>query len=136
MEGHPKHVFGWDQSGSLRAPKTHLEVWPWVKFGEKISIKVMTLDEWAAGYGIDHVDFIWADVQGAEGDLIDGGRETLKRTRYFYTEYSNDEWYKGQITLDTMAKLLADDFEMVARWHMDVLFRNTHLAESHLLAPN
>jgi FkbM family methyltransferase len=134
MEGHPNSESGWDESGSLRAPKTHLKVWPWVKFREKISIKAMAMDEWATDHNIDRVDFIWADVQGAEGDLIEGGLQTLKRTRYFYSEFSDDEWYEGQITLDTMTTLLADDFEMAALWSMDVLFRNKHLTEPHPLA--
>ncbi|MEN9248224.1 MAG: hypothetical protein Q6L50_08560 [Gloeomargarita sp. GMQP_bins_120] len=36
-------------------------------------------------------DFIWADVQGAEVDLIQGGLQALANTRYFYTEYANTE---------------------------------------------
>ena len=28
---------GWDHSGSIRKPKTHLDVWPWVKFERQIN---------------------------------------------------------------------------------------------------
>jgi len=38
-------------------------------------------------------------MQGAEGDLIAGGQETVANTHYLYTEYSDDEWYEGQPTL-------------------------------------
>ena len=41
------------------------------------------------------IDLIWADVQGAEADLIEGGTEALRRTRYFYTEYNNQELIRG-----------------------------------------
>ena len=133
-EDDPSYVLGWDQSGSLRAPKNHLEASPWVEFEKQIRVKVITLDEWAADYGIDRIDFIWADVQGSESDLIDGGRGVMKRTRYFYTEYSNKELYDGQITLDAITELLTDDFEMVAYWRDDVLFKNTLLAFSHLFS--
>ena len=35
---------GWDQSGSLRTPKTHKEKWPWCKFQRTIRVDVRTLD--------------------------------------------------------------------------------------------
>lgn len=116
-----------DSSGSLRAPKTHLKRWPWVKFEKKINVQVRTLDSWAAEQKIERVDFIWADVQGAEGDFIAGAGATLRKSRYFYTEYSNDEWYEGQITLDKISELLGPEFVMLERWRMDALFINQAL---------
>jgi FkbM family methyltransferase len=115
---------GWDQSGSLRAPKTHTAVWPWVKFEKKMMVPVRRLDTWAREQGIAKVDFIWADMQGAEADLIAGGRETLARTRYLHTEYSNDEWYEGQPTLAQLMDMLPN-FTVLRRYAMDVLFANT-----------
>jgi FkbM family methyltransferase len=117
------YPLGWDQSGSLRAPKSHTAVWPWVKFETKIKIAVKRLDTWAKEYGIETVDLIWADMQGAEGDLIAGGKDTLARTRYLYTEYSDDEWYEGQPTLAQLAKMLPS-FSIIRRYPMDVLFKN------------
>jgi 2-O-methyltransferase len=127
----PAHIrkdypLGWDQSGSLRAPKTHQTVWPWVKFETVIKVPVRRLDTWAKQNGITAVDLIWADMQGAEGDLIAGGRETLARTRFLYTEYSNDEWYEGQPSLPHLAQLLPD-FSILRRYPMDVLFGNKTL---------
>jgi hypothetical protein len=75
------------------------------------------------------IDFIWADVQGAEGDVIRGGLATFQRTRYFYTEYIDEELYEGQITLDRMIELLPR-WTIVERWSDDVLLRNTDLTES------
>ncbi len=72
------------------------------------------------------VDFIWADTQGAEADLIEGGRETLRRTRYFYTEYYECEMYEGQKPLRELLKMLPD-FTVVARYDNDILLRNDRL---------
>ena len=69
------------------------------------------------------IDLIWADVQGAEGDLIEGGRQALARTRYFYTEYDDQELYEGQIPLAKLLSLLPE-FEIVPRYRWDVLLRN------------
>jgi 2-O-methyltransferase len=121
---------GWDYSGSIRKPKQHLELHPWCRFGDEIEVSVTRLDSWAQQHGVDAVDFIWADVQGAEADMILGGRETLKRTRFLYTEYSNRELYEGQADLRQLLKLLPD-FRVVHRYQGtvhdyqgDVLLRN------------
>lgn len=114
---------GWDQSGSLRKPKKHLELFPWCKFVRTISVEVRTLDAWARKHAPGTIDFIWADVQGAEGDLARGGAEALRRTRFLYTEYSDDELYEGQATLRQLLELLPG-FEVVRRYSDDVLLRN------------
>ena len=122
-----EYPLGWDQSGSLHAPKTHAQVWPWCKFESKITVPVRRLDTWAQEHLKGGIDFIWADVQGAEGDLIAGGSATLAKARYFYTEYSNDEWYEGQPTLLQLSRNLSN-FVIVHRFEMDVLFRNKDLS--------
>jgi 2-O-methyltransferase len=39
----PDYSNGWDQSGSIRRPNTHLKVWPRVKFEKQITVPIMTL---------------------------------------------------------------------------------------------
>ena len=82
----------------------------------------MRLDSWISAQDFDQVDFIWADVQGAERDLIAGGSQTLAMSRFFYTEYSNEEWYEGQIDLRGLIDSLPD-FEVAELFPRDVLFR-------------
>lgn len=113
----------WDMSGSIRRPKKHLEIVPWCKFDGKIAVTTKTLDSWVQEEGIGLIDFIWADVQGAEVDLIAGAKEALRNTRYFYTEYSNTELYDGQVNLNQLLKLLPD-FHVVHRYENDVLLKN------------
>ena len=55
-----------------------------------------------------------------------GAKSTLANTRFFYTEYSDTEWYEGQVTLRQLMEML-DKFVMVRRFGMDVLFKNTAL---------
>jgi len=116
----------WDLSGSLRKPKHHLGFHPWVKFDRVVKVQTMRLDTFCAQQRIDRVDFIWADVQGAEADLIAGAKETLKHTRLLFTEYNENELYEGQLGLRKLAALLPD-FEILVRFPDDVLFRNTKL---------
>ena len=114
---------GWDYSGSIRKPKNHLKVHPWCKFEKSIIVKTKTLDTWCKEKGIGRIDFIWMDVQGAEIDVIRGGRNALKNTRYLYTEYSNKELYEGQLALKQLLKELSE-FEVVVRYPDDILLKN------------
>ncbi len=118
---------GGKDSSSLKEPKKHLEVYPEIKFDRKIFVKTETLDKWAKNEKINLIDFIWADVQGAEKELILGGSKTLNdRTRYFYTEFYNQELYKGQINLKQIKGLLPN-FKLVGIWGNNVLFKNISL---------
>jgi FkbM family methyltransferase len=44
-----------------------------------LSVPSITLDDFVAQHGLDRVDFVKMDVEGAELDVIAGGRQTLAR---------------------------------------------------------
>lgn len=114
---------GWDQSGSIRRPKEHLTAHPWVTFDEKILVPTSTLDTWCDKHGIEAVDFIWMDVQGAELDVFRGGKDTITKTRFIYTEYSDNELYEGQPNLRQLIEYLDDfNFDVLTRYPGDILF--------------
>jgi FkbM family methyltransferase len=121
----------WDASGSIRTPAAVTVSHPWLRFDEQITVPITRLDDEIERQRIDLIDLIWADVQGAEEDLIRGAPNALRRTRYFYTEYADREEYRGQITLSDICDLLAD-FEVVELFTYDVLFRNKNIPGSGL----
>ncbi len=111
-------------SSSLKKPKEHLEKFPWIKFEKKIKVPTDTLDNWVKKNKIKRIDFIWADVQGAEKELILGGKETLnKKTKYIYTEFYEKELYEGQIGLKEILKMLPS-FRVVKIYGNNVLLKN------------
>lgn len=114
---------GWDASGSIRRPKEHLVVYPWVTFKGKVTVATSTLDAWSENYGIGAVDLIWMDVQGAEIDVFRGGKQTLAKTRFIYTEYDDRELYEGQFNLKQLIRYLKR-FDVVVRYPTDVLLLN------------
>ncbi|MHC4332167.1 MAG: FkbM family methyltransferase [Planctomycetota bacterium] len=127
-------TYGYDHtiSGSVKAPVQHLSAHPWCKFESKVEVPMMRLDDFARLWSIGVVDFIWCDVQGAEDLVITGAQEVLSRTRYFYTEYYENEMYKGQIGIQEMLRRLpggVDNWEIVHTWPNDVLFMNTELQD-------
>jgi hypothetical protein len=73
------------------------------------------------------IDFIWADVQGAEDLVFLGAQETLKRTKYIYTEFSNTELYEHQPNLQLIHKILGEDWSIKYTFDNDVLFINNNI---------
>jgi FkbM family methyltransferase len=118
----------WTYSSSIKLPKNHLQRYP-VTFGEEVPVEYVTLDTYCAGHHLDVIDFIWADIQGAEREMILGGIRTLARTQYLFTEYSDDELYEDQPTLQEILRLLPD-FRVVELWPDDVLLENTRFERS------
>jgi len=112
-----------DYSGSILAPKLHLELAPGVKFEKKIDVTCMTLDSFLESHDLDMPDFIWMDVQGAEFNVFKGGTKTLKNVKAIYTEYGLVEYYEGQKNLWFIADFLKQfGFRLKTRFPCDALF--------------
>lgn len=45
---------------------------------------------------LDVIDFLKLDTQGSEYEVLQGGLETLAKTKKLKVEVEKDEWYKGQ----------------------------------------
>ncbi len=124
-EGHFKQAFYGSSSIRKPAKVNTSEGWPDMTF-EETTVRCYKFDTYYNEVKPGIIDFIWADVQGAEVDLIDGGQEALSRTRYFYTEYSNDELYQGEIGLEEIMKKLPG-WSLVEDYGGDVLLKNDNL---------
>ena len=113
-------------SSSLKKPKAHLERFPWCKFEDKVQVDVVTLDSFFKDRlkPDEIIDIIWADVQGAEIDMINGGKNILERTRYLFTEFYNNELYEGQVNLDTLIASLPGKWNACLVLGDEVLLQN------------
>lgn len=112
-------------ANSIKKPsETLLKRYTWINWLEPIKVKCVKLDDVIKWDTI--IDFLWADMQGAEFDMIQGGKNTLLSTRYMYLEYSEDEIYEGQKKLDDYMNLLNSygDFDIVSIYKTDVLIKN------------
>jgi len=117
-------------SSSLKKPmmENMKATWPLMDFDKTYDVDVVTLDTFLADNNIDKVDFIWADVQGAEDLMILGGKESLiNKIRYMYTEYSNVEYYENELNLNEIIELIGENWEVVQVFTADVLLRNKNL---------
>ncbi len=115
----------WTFSSSIKEPLNHLQRYP-VTFGESVPVQMITLDSFCERHGIGVIDFILADIQGAEAEMIRGGRAALARTRYLFTEYSDDQMYRDQPSLSEILAMLPT-YRVVELWPDDVLLENQAL---------
>lgn len=120
------HYGDWDKSGSIMKPKNHIKQHEWCKFDNTETVIVVNLDTVFHGFK-EVIDFVWADVQGAEGEMIEGGIDTFKKNvKYLFTEYSNNEMYEGQVNLEKIIKKL-ECFEIIKQEPDNVLLKNMGL---------
>ncbi|MBU2562083.1 MAG: FkbM family methyltransferase [Nanoarchaeota archaeon] len=110
---------------TLKKPKSILRdsqnLW---KDGETIIVKTEKLDDWVKKKNIKQIDFIWADTEGSERALITGGSKTLnEKTRYFYTEFNNNEIFENQPNLSEILKLLPN-FKLLKIYGNNILLKN------------
>lgn len=122
----------WTASSSLREPKIHKLMAPWCKFDSEIRVKTMRLDTFCKSNNINHINFIWMDVQGCEDLVFLGAQEMLKKTEYLYTEYSNVEQYVGQKNLEELFKLLPGKWRVITEVDdiNNILLENVEYRES------
>lgn len=103
---------------SILPPEKHLEYGGNVTFDEKEEVDVILLDEWAQKYGVEHVDFMWLDMQGYELNMLKKSNIALK-SKIIYMEMEFIEAYQGQFLYKDVVewmeqngfKLIAIDFE-------------------------
>ena len=125
------HVPGdgeWECSSSLRPPKDHLECFPWIKFDRSCEVDVVSLDDYFGSQGIDAIDFLWVDAQGAERDIVAGGERVLRGSRFIYLEHSEHEFYEGQWrTEEMLAAMDSRGWSAVCLFECDALLYNRNV---------
>ena len=116
-------------SGSLLEPTGHLELFPMVRFWDPVEVECYSLDYIVTAFKLAKIDLLWADIQGAEKEMILGGSAALRRTEYCFMEAENQELYKGQ-AVKTELLALMKGWALVEDFDYNVLLRNTSLQET------
>ncbi|MFA5758090.1 MAG: FkbM family methyltransferase [Clostridia bacterium] len=119
----------WSGSSSLKKPKEHLQHFSHITF-DHTTIAVTTLDEFCAKHHVDHIDFLWTDIQGAELDLIRGGQQMLQYSvKFFYLEYYDNEMYEGQPKLTTIMDTLGPHWITYRKYPSEILLLNQQFTQ-------
>jgi FkbM family methyltransferase len=110
-------------SGSIRKPTGHLKYFKWCKFDRKQEVLCYRLDDLFHHQGVDHIDVLWVDVQGAERDVIAGGAVALSRSRYMMIESEEVEFYEGQALRPELLALLPG-WKVIETFDYNLLLQN------------
>lgn len=116
---------GWTASSSIKKPIGAAKQFSWLTFPQTARVRTVRLDTFCAEQGIGEVGLIWADVQGAEAEMIAGAQHTLSRTRYLFTEFGFEGLYEGEIGAEEVIARLPGSWKVLHRWSHDMLLRNT-----------
>jgi FkbM family methyltransferase len=103
------------QASSLHTPRERLIYSP-IEYPHTILVPTITLDTWANQHRIDHIDFLWLDMQGHELSALKGAAKILPTVRAIYTEVNFIQAYEGQ-PLDHVvsAWITAQGFKEICR---------------------
>ena len=102
------------------------ENWSWLKCQEDIEVKCWRLDDFCRIHGVDHIDFIWMDVQGSERLVFDGAQNILPKTRMIWTEYDGGTLYADSSTREDILKRFPG-WIVLADCGGDILLKNPNL---------
>jgi FkbM family methyltransferase len=89
----------WDygnKSSSLLAPDKVKEVFKWLKFDDKVTVKTSTIHNVCLNEGVSQIDIVHMDVQGAELLVLQGAGKWIQKIKVIWLEAENVTLYKDQ----------------------------------------
>lgn len=98
----------------------------------EIEVESVRLEDWAIYNGVDSVDIVWADVQGAELDVFKSFGKYLNSVKCIATEVALEKLYHGSTLLEELDSFLNGfiriSFEPEStRTEADVIYINRNL---------
>ncbi|MAT09317.1 MAG: hypothetical protein CL707_09495 [Chloroflexi bacterium] len=94
-------------SSILEMAESHKKAFPHSKNATPVKVKVQTLDAIFNGVELDTDILLKIDVQGLEKQVLDGGKETIKKVKVIIIETSYISLYKDQPLFDDVHDQLA-----------------------------
>jgi 2-O-methyltransferase len=93
-----------------------------------IQVECITIDEWAAKMNVDHIDFMWLDIEGNELNALMGALNILPSVKAIFTEVNFKEFWHGAVQYDTLKSWLEQNNfkeawkDIRPNWNGNVLF--------------
>lgn len=100
-----------------------LEPSNWMKAnyqGPVIEVECVLLDDWCEAQGIDHIDFMWLDMEGMEQQTLSSSPKILDTVKVIYTETNFLSFRKGMTQFDELHRFLEDSgFCLLSHWYAE-----------------
>ena len=111
-------------ASSIKIPKNVKKHFPFIEFNDSLKVNTITIDSFCKQKNINHINFIWCDIQGCEYDMIEGAKCMLQNIDMMLLEYSEHELYEGEKGLNDILKLLGNNWELLVKTNEDILVIN------------
>jgi FkbM family methyltransferase len=127
----------WVGSSSILEPKEHLDYHQNIKFPLKENVKTITLDSFIESKKIDHVNFLWLDLQGYEPNVLIASKKSLSIIDYIYSEVNFVELYKNLIVYSEFKKFMEDNnFEVIHEDFAEKIKNKEEIVSGNVLFKN
>ncbi len=118
----------WSESNTIKEVLLHHQQSPELDWSSEQEVGCCCLDSLWFNMDEPVVHLLFSDVEGAEKEMITGAQDMLRKTRWFFTEFSHAERYEGALGLEDTFKMLPGKWEPVCWWNHghfgDALFKN------------
>ena len=118
-------------SGSIRKPTKHIDIFPAVEFPAHLRTMVpsFSLDSIFHREWLSKISLLYVDVQGAEKDMILGGRQALSHTQYLFIETEDRVLYEGMAVKSELLAMLRD-WKLIVDFGYNCLLENQNFTEA------
>ncbi|KIX85497.1 hypothetical protein J120_00790 [candidate division TM6 bacterium JCVI TM6SC1] len=83
------------QAGSILKPTGRLD-WSPITYSHTTTVPTLTIKDWSQSSGIDSIDIMWLDVQGAAYQVLEGAGALLRTIKALWIEVEFIQAYQDQ----------------------------------------
>lgn len=88
--------------------------------GPKIDVPCVILDDWALENNVDHIDFMWLDLEGVELHVLKSSPRILNTVKVIYTETNLTDLRIGITEFTELRTFLeSSGFKLLAHWYYE-----------------
>ncbi len=95
----------------------------WMKIhyqGPKLEVSCVVLDDWCRANDIDHIDFMWLDLEGLELQVLKSSLKTLEKVKVIYTETNFLEFRREMTQFKDLKTFLENfGFQLLSHWYAE-----------------
>lgn len=102
--------------------------------GPKITVPCVIFDDWCQENHVEHVDFMWLDLEGFESQFLSSSPRIVDTVKVIYTETNFFKFRKGTTQFDDLKAFLRDQgFTPIAHWYNEGLQGDAIFVRTSLL---
>lgn len=106
-------------SSSLLPPSKQMEIH---YQGPKITVSCVVLDDWCKKNKVDHIDFMWLNLEGFELQVLKSSPHILKKVKVIYTKTNFFPFRIGTTQYQDLRKFLEKSgFTLLSHWYREGL---------------